>query len=272
MDERYSNILRSGAVKPSDPASRKPLVDSGGVRIQMKPAMADMNGGKEEKCLRCSLIYERYDESGDSPNKRELVDSIVRLEWEMFQDVQGSEGRAVCQEDPETFRIMRASQAMSWTERTLVSYLEDLREAKRKQRNLIFEKYARMMESTNPKGFREIEEELPDLETGLSELLEQIMEIVLAWEEELTDLYPHVLAKGRPLYSDQDTPWNTSVETYLRGEFSTYSKRTLKHYYADALHKRNNGENGSKTTLLHMVKHYGFSSCEEAERGMVSEQ
>ena len=64
-----------------------------------------------------------------------LVASIVKTEWEMFQGVSNIGGRASCQEDLRTFEIMRSSQAASWSEATLESYLNDLKDAKSSGRN-----------------------------------------------------------------------------------------------------------------------------------------
>jgi len=43
--------------------------------------------------------------------------------------------------------------------------------------------------------------------------------------------YPKLTSKGRPLNSKYDTPNYTSIETYLKGELSSYSIKTLKLYY-----------------------------------------
>ena len=93
--------------------------------------------------------------------KEEVTEQIVALEWRQFQQVQNEGGRADCQEDPETFRIMRKSQFLVWTQEALDSYLEDIREAEEKNWNLLTEKYARMMKSTAPKRYAELERWMP---------------------------------------------------------------------------------------------------------------
>ena len=49
---------------------------------------------------------------------------------------------------------MRTSQAEAWTEKLLKSYYDDLLQAKSHNRNLMTEKYARMMESTFPEEYK----------------------------------------------------------------------------------------------------------------------
>ena len=79
--------------------------------------------------------------------KEEIIAKIIVIEWKMFQDVPNIGGTAPCQEERQTFEIMRLSQAASWSEAALESYLDDLTEAQKQERNLMTEKYARMMET-----------------------------------------------------------------------------------------------------------------------------
>lgn len=79
--------------------------------------------------------------------RRELERQIVEKEWLMFQQVQGVNGRAACQDDWTTFLIMRLSQFEGWDTDVLESYFEDIVQAEAQERNLIMEKYAYMMEA-----------------------------------------------------------------------------------------------------------------------------
>lgn len=49
----------------------------------------------------------------------------------------------------------------------------------------------------------------------------------MSWETEIVEKYPELDNKNRKLYSSSDTINSTSVETYMRGELSTYSYNTL---------------------------------------------
>ena len=86
--------------------------------------------------------------------RRELERQIVEKEWLMFQQVQGVNGRAACQDDWTTFLIMRLSQFEGWDTDVLESYFEDIVQAEAQERNLIMEKYAYMMEETDPKTWK----------------------------------------------------------------------------------------------------------------------
>lgn len=197
--------------------------------------------------------------------KEEVTEQIVALEWRQFQQVQNEGGRADCQEDPETFRIMRKSQFLAWTQEALDSYLEDLREAEEKHWNLLTEKYARMMESTAPKRYAKLERWMPRRTEKRIWMQEELIRKKLRWEEEFAKEYPNLAGRGRLLYTSQDTPWATSFETYARGELGTYSDRTielLKEMYGQMVKK---GENLSYKIMENMVGFYGYQSLDEAE-------
>lgn len=99
----------------------------------------------------------------DTKNKTDLVGKIVNAEWKMFAEVPNIGGKASCQEDYKTFEINRSSQSLSWSEATLESYLADLTRAGKHGRNLLTEKYARMMQSTSPVEYDAIKHLIPPL-------------------------------------------------------------------------------------------------------------
>ena len=64
-----------------------------------------------------------------------LIDKIIELEWMFFGLVRNEGGRASCQDDWKTFRVMRRSQFMAWTVPVLESWLDDLLTARAEGRN-----------------------------------------------------------------------------------------------------------------------------------------
>ena len=194
----------------------------------------------------------------------DLVEKIVGLEWKMFQKVNTIGGKSSCQEDLKTFEITRFSQFESWSTPVLESYLNDLRAADKKGFNLISEKYGRMMKSTSPGDYARIKHLLPPLDDDVLQLIDKIVRIMLEWKEEAAKKHPSVFLKDRPLYASLDTPTSTSFETYLRGELSTYSKRTLQLYYEYLLNEKSQNRNLSEIILDSIAKKYGYKSREEA--------
>jgi hypothetical protein len=199
------------------------------------------------------------------PRKEELIARIVYFEWTMLQEISGAGGRASCQDDFGTFEIMRHSQAASWSEDTLESWAKDLAEAGKENRNLVEEKYARMMRYTHPGEYALIEGRLRPLDSATEQLVGDIVRIVLPWEEALARKYPAVARRGRPIHSSEDTESLTSVESYTRGELETYSKTTLELYLKDLLDLQAANRNGSEIVLAAIMRRYGFGSPEEAE-------
>lgn len=198
--------------------------------------------------------------------KAEIVAEIVELEWEMFSGVNNIGGKATCQQDYKTFSIMRASQAEAWTEEVLHSYHSDLVQAKSEARNLMTEKYARMMEFTHPVEFKKIADRLPVVDLATLDLIEKIIAINLKWKVETAEKYPKLTQRGRAIYTREDSYFFTSFETYLRGELRTYSPKTIQHYYDMTFEYLNRDENLEAVYMLNMVKYYGYPSLEQAEQ------
>ena len=197
---------------------------------------------------------------------KELIDRIVDKEWKMFDLVRNEGGRASCQNDPATFRIMRSSQFMTWPQDLLQSYLADLEAAERAGRNLLTEKYAFMMESTAPLEFRRIRHMLPAHDKEVLEFIKEIVNIHVTWERRTDLAYPHVRSKGRPLTSDEDRPDVTSFETYLTGELKTWSRPTLTRYLAFTRECLRQGRNLAEETGDNMARAYGYASMRDAEK------
>ncbi|RHP07508.1 DUF4125 family protein [Dorea sp. AF36-15AT] len=195
-----------------------------------------------------------------------LIDEVIEREWEQFQNVQNEGGRASCQDDHETFVIMRKSQFMNWTQELLESYRQDLIEAEAAHWNLLTEKYARMMESTAPERYAELADILPKRSKERIQMQEEMIAQQIRWEEDFAAKFPGVASTGRVIHTSEDTPWDTSIETYARGEISTYSDRTvglLKKLYDQMAADH---ENLSEKTLRNMTVLYGYESLEEAEK------
>ena len=198
--------------------------------------------------------------------KRRLIDEVILREWKMFQKVQNEGGRADCQDDWKTFRIMREAQYAPWPAALIELLNIDLMYAEEQGRNLMVEKYARMMISTAPEQFRDIEPHLPVISEEKRALTEDIISIHKSWMEEHARTYPALTARGRVLYTSQDSEWNTSSETYLRGELLTWSAGTLKEYLKFLQECQAEGRNLVNEQDESAVKAYGFESLEEAEQ------
>ena len=191
------------------------------------------------------------------------IDTIVAMEWEAFQDVHNVGGRASCQDDRRTFSIMRKSQFLAWDAETREAYLRDLAAAKEQGRNLLTEKYARMMAYTSPLEYRQLERSLPPVSGEAAGLAEQIAATLLVWQEEYARAYPRLTARGRPV--EDNSGGMISFETYLRGELLTYSPETLRRLAAHVSKLRDDGMNMSVELMRHTVRMYGYASLEDAE-------
>lgn len=200
--------------------------------------------------------------------KEQLIFDIASAEWELFQLVQNTGKRASCQNDSDTFFKMRMSQWMVFSEETLESYMADLQSAAEGGRNLIFEKYGFMMETTYPEEFEQIKAHLPVISKEADRMIDEIAGIHVAWDKEVFCKYPNLRKNGRVFESSEDNILNgSSSESYLRGEYKTYSEKTLNLIYHEILSAHQSGENLLEQIILNEVRFYGYGSLEDAEAG-----
>ena len=195
----------------------------------------------------------------------ELLKEIIEREWEMFHSTQSVGGPAACQNDPEQFEIQRRSQFLGWDEATLRAWLEDLKAAESKGENLFAYKYAYMMESTDPIGFLALADKLPPINEEKRALVEELVTQTVKWCEAFADKYPRIAAWGRPLRSSSDGFGDTSVETYARGEFSTYGMETLRLLCARFRVLAEEGRNLHEETVTQEFAMQGQSSLADVE-------
>jgi len=197
--------------------------------------------------------------------KETLIKEIIKMEWTMFSNVNNISGKASCQEDPETFKIMRISQINVWTDEILTSYLVDLKNAHVEGKNLMTEKYARMMEFSQPIEYEQIKDRLMVIPEETKMHIDTIVEINMLWNEALVEQYPNLKAKGRKNRSSEDTAYDTSIETYMKGELATYSIKTIELLNSYTCEQANKGNNLSEEILLNTVKFYGYKSLKQAD-------
>ena len=204
--------------------------------------------------------------SGDeAAYRKKLIEKIVALEWKAFDKVENQGGRASCQDDYETFSIMRKSQYMLWSSEMLESFIADFESADARGWNLITEKYGRMEETTAPDEYAKIRDNMPPVSDEKKQIIEAIVAIQVGMMEEFAKEYPKAAGEARSIHTLEDTPFNTSYETYLRGEISTYSDNTLALYGRFVASAASEGRNIAKETITNSALMYGYSSLDDME-------
>ena len=128
------------------------------------------------------------------------------------------------------------------------------------------EKYARMMKSTNPEKYLALEKDLPVITEERNAIQEEIIKIQVAWMEEFAEEYPNMAGNARSIRTSEDTAFNTSYETYLRGEMSTYSESTFILYSGFIVALLKKSRNLAMETMENTAKLYGYDSLEDAEK------
>lgn len=191
-------------------------------------------------------------------SREKIIEQIVLSEWEAFDKVQNEGGRASCQDDFETFSIMRKSQYMTWTDDMLNEYLYHFTNSYNNGRNLITEKYGRMMESTAPEKYEEIKDHFIPLSDERIALQEAIISVQVSWMEEVASKYPNIARNARSIHTYEDNAYNTSYETYLRGELGTYSEELIAMYGRFIVDIEKQGQNLAFMTMNNTAILYGY--------------
>lgn len=190
--------------------------------------------------------------------------SVAKTEFEAFDKVQNEGGRASCQNNWPTFKVMRMSQYMTWTEDMLLQYLYEFKTNFENGRNMVEEKYARMMESTVPDEYAAFADQLPPLSEEKKAIMEQVIGLQVKWMEEFAAAYPNLAEDARRIHTSEDLPDDTSYETYLRGELSTYSDRMLEMYGRYIVTHAQEGRNVAREIMENTVHFYGYQDLDAA--------
>ncbi len=201
----------------------------------------------------------------DAPTVTALSLSIAKAEFEAFDKVQNEGGRASCQNNWPTFKVMRMSQYMTWDEDMLLQYLYEFKTNYANGRNMVEEKYARMMASTAPEEYAAFADKLPQNSKEKQEIMEQIIALQVKWMEEFAQQYPKLADNARTIHTNEDLPYDTSYETYLRGELGTYSDKLIEMYGRYVVEYAKNGKSVAREIMANTVRFYGYKSFEEAE-------
>ncbi len=198
-------------------------------------------------------------------SEKELAERIARVEFDAFDRVKNHGGRADCQDDWFTFSVMRKSQYFTWTKEMLMQYLYDFQRELALGHNLIEEKYGRMMESTAPGEYEKIKDHFPVLSPEKKQIIEEVVRMQVSWMEEFARQYPKLAGNARSIHTGEDHLYNTSYETYLRGEISTYSDKMLQLYAAYIVAYAKKGGNPAHDIMEQSVLLYGYKGLKEAE-------
>ena len=181
----------------------------------------------------------------------------------MFRTVNGEE-KAQCQENPGMFSAMRRSQYEAWPEEALELYLQQLAGAETEGRNLVREKYIRMMRSTDPEEYALLSGGLPDVSPESRQLACEIWEILDRQTREMRAEFPDLAEFGRPMDEQTEEDW-ASVKTYQTAELLTYSEQVLEVLLSHIRSLEACGTSYARMVQENTLRSQGFASLEEAD-------
>ena len=121
------------------------------------------------------------------------------------------------------------------------------------------------MKSTNPEKYQELAEQLPVRSQERVAIQEEIIRIQVEWMEAFAREYPKMARNMRVIRTEADGPYQTSYETYLRGELGTYSENTFVLYSRFIVGLMQEGRNLAFEIMEQTAKLYGYASAADAE-------
>lgn len=174
----------------------------------------------ERLLSRPAVVRVMGDRGLDGALQRDLC-RVVSLEWEQFDMVRGMDGRAGCQDDPRRFLAYRCAQYLAFPHQMIPRVLAELERAELEGRNLVEEKYARMMAVTDPDAYREscaqrIPEASPVKRAALAQLRDLLLPALADAARDLPESHLH----ARP---DVSSAGRVSSMDYFLAEVEGYS-------------------------------------------------
>lgn len=200
-------------------------------------------------------------------SRAEIIDTVVRFEWEDVIGLRMAGGGPACENNPDTFSRLRRALLETWSEELLESYLGDLAAARSSHRSLAREKYAWMGEGADDRAFVDAAPMLPLLPYETCERIERILKFLVLWQAQAMERFPRVTAGGRPLVTEDDRDGLVSIETYRRAELRVCSPRTIELYEAYVLECWHAGTNLAIAYLDNVARSYGYRGVCDAESG-----
>lgn len=211
---------------------------------------------------------EKETENEEISSREEMMEEIIKLEFEAFDKVENEGGRASCQDDWPFFYVMRKSQYMTWTDEMLEKLLNQWRDYKKIGWNMMTEKYGRMMQWTDPKAYEKIAQNFPERSEQTKAIIDQIAEIQVGWMSEFAEKYPKLANQARDITAKDDEAYNTSYETYLKGELMTYSDELIALYGQFIVKLAKENKNLAYMTIENTAHMQGYDSLEQAEASL----
>lgn len=186
-----------------------------------------------------------------SKEDRAALEQIVASEWEQFGEVNGMDGRASCQDDAQGFFAYRVAQYVSFPREGLVPICEDIVRARSDGRNVVQEKYARMMAQTDPAAYDRVwRPRLREPSPVKAQALHEVASLIRGFAVTAATELPHAHAHGRV---DESVPGAVSACDYYLAEIAGYSLRTLYRLRDGLLRLRREGANPVSDTYANSV-------------------
>ena len=158
-------------------------------------------------------------------SRAEEISYIISQEWTWFDVVRGLEGRASCQDDAVQFFVYRMAQYLAFPADVIALVARDCERCAAEGRNLIEEKYARMMRATDPERYAHtwasrLGEPSPVRKAALEDVAAALLPMADAVARELPESARHARVEA-------SMSGRVSAVDYFLSEVEGYSLDTL---------------------------------------------
>ena len=109
---------------------------------------------------------------------------------------------------------------------------------------------------------------MPPITVRKNEVIESIIKVQVAWMEEFAAQFPKFAGNARSIRTKEDTPDNTSYETYLCGELGTYSDATLGLYGGFIISIAKKRQNLARMCMTNSARLYGYKNLGTLEESL----
>lgn len=93
-----------------------------------------------------------------------------------------------------------------------------------------------------------------------------VISTMVRWTEEFYGRFPKIAGRSRYIHTSEDSIYETSSETYLRGELGTYSDETFSLYEKFVEEMKRQNINLVYCVSDNMARLYGYESVEDMEQ------
>lgn len=196
-------------------------------------------------------------------SRHRLLAAILSIEGQLHTAAAYTDLLPTVLPDTPPFLLHRAGTLQAWDSLSLCSYYADLLKSKKRNCNIIYERYLYIQSHLYPERQPPPALYLRQRAAEKQSLIHYILREELRWEAQLYRQYPRLRKKGAPLYQIHTPRPDISFELSIQGELYTYSRLTLQTLLAYITQLRTRQRNFNKMVWQNICRISGYAYLQE---------